>query len=144
MFKVIIFGSRDFKDKELLFSKCDYYLKDIKDEIVIVSGMQKSYCKSSDTYYGADYLGCLYAKERNYKIEEYPAPWEGLPDTPKSQMKKNSKSKWYWPGAGHYRNSVMEKVADAGIGFPVKGSKNKGTNNMMALLEKNNKPVKIV
>ena len=55
MYKVIIFGSRDFKDKELLFERCDFYLSTVVGPIEVVSGGQKSYDKATDTYYGADF-----------------------------------------------------------------------------------------
>ena len=69
MFRLVIAGSRDFNDYDLLKQKCDYYLsKKIKDneDIIIVSGTAK----------GADLLGERYAKEKGFKIERYPAKWD--------------------------------------------------------------------
>ena len=57
--KIIIAGSRDFNNYELLRDRLNYLLKDVsnKDEITIVSGGAR----------GADQLGERYAKEKGYK-----------------------------------------------------------------------------
>lgn len=108
--KIIIAGGRDFSDYELLKDRVDFYLsKAIQagDNIVIVSGKAK----------GADTLGEKYAKERNYKIEEYPANWDK-----------------YGKSAGYKRNEEMAKVADALIAFW--DNKSKGTKHMIDLAKK--------
>ena len=66
-FRVIIAGCRDFNDYELLREKCDYMLSKKKDthKVIIVSGHAA----------GADALGEVYALERGYELETYPADW---------------------------------------------------------------------
>lgn len=88
IFRVIVAGSRDFTDYDLLKSKLDFLLKN-RNNIIIVSGTAK----------GADKLGEQYAKERGYKIAEYPADW--------SLGKK----------AGYLRNKQMAENADAAVIF---------------------------
>jgi len=63
--KLIIAGSRNFYDYTLLKSKLDYYLRNVQEEIEVVSGAAK----------GADSLGEQYAKEKGYPIKQFPADW---------------------------------------------------------------------
>jgi hypothetical protein len=86
--KVIIAGSRDFDDYELLCKYCDHILQNQTD-IEIVSGTAK----------GADQLGERYAKEKEYKITRFPADWS------------------LGKSAGYIRNEEMAKYADALIAF---------------------------
>jgi len=65
VFRVIVAGSRTFYDYELLKSKLDKFLSNIKVPIEIVSGRAK----------GADQLGERYADERGYKVKMFPAQW---------------------------------------------------------------------
>lgn len=113
-FKVIICGSRDFTDYELLKSKCDLLLsKKIEDgyKITIVSGCAK----------GADTLGEKYSSERNFNIERYPADWTK-----------------YGKGAGFIRNGQMALNAHACIAFFSSKNESNGTKDMVnkALKEK--------
>jgi len=101
---VIIAGSRTFNNYELLKTKCDHYLADLKDcTIQIVSGKQVFYRKTnpeSIEKFGADYLGEQYAIEREYPIIEFPADW----DT-------------YGKSAGPRRNDEMALFSDCAIIF---------------------------
>ena len=87
--KVIIAGSRGFRDYSLLRQYCNTVLQGIEVDS-IVSGMA----------YGADTLGIKYAMEMGYKVDEFPARWdvEGL-------------------GAGYARNKRMARYADILIAF---------------------------
>jgi len=91
-YKVVIFGSRGFKNYDLLREKCDAYLQNKKDthHIIIVSGHAK----------GADMLGEQYAQEKGYELEIYPADW-----------------KKYGRRAGFLRNEQMADLSNAAIGF---------------------------
>ena len=102
MFKVIIAGSRTFNDYELLKNFADYKLKNIHDNIEIVSGGAK----------GADTLGEQYARERGYIIKVFPANW-------------NEQGK----AAGYIRNTEMARYADALIAFW--DGKSRGTRHMI-------------
>ena len=107
MIKVIIAGTRDFDNYELLKQKMDKILAGRvrnNEEIIIISGTAR----------GADKLGERYAKEKGYKIERYPANWNK-----------------YGKRAGYIRNEQMAKVADACVCFWDEQSK--GTKHMIDL-----------
>ena len=60
--RVIIAGSRNFNDYEILKKKLNAILKNQKD-VTIISG----------TANGADKMGEWYANENHLKLEQYPA-----------------------------------------------------------------------
>lgn len=107
MIKVIIAGTRDFDNYELLKQKMDKILAARvrnNEEIIIVSGTAR----------GADKLGERYARERGYTIKRFPADWD-----------KNGKR------AGYIRNEEMAKYADACVCFWDEASR--GTKHMIDL-----------
>ena len=91
-FRVIIAGTRNFSNYELLKEKCDNILSSKRQDsnIVIVSGTAK----------GADRLGERYARERGFLLRRFPADWD----------KDGNK-------AGPIRNAKMADNADALIAF---------------------------
>lgn len=91
-FRVIIAGTRDFSNYELLKEKCDNILSTKRQDsnIVILSGTAK----------GADRLGERYARERGFLLRRFPADWD----------KDGNK-------AGPIRNAKMADNADALIAF---------------------------
>ena len=103
-FRVIIAGTRDFSDYQLLRDKCDAILSAKRQDsnIIIVSGTAR----------GADRLGERYARERGYEIRQFPADW--LNDEKK---------------AGPIRNAKMADNADALIAFW--DGQSRGTKNMI-------------
>lgn len=107
--KIIIAGSRDFNNYELLRDRLNYLLKDVsnKDEITIVSGGAR----------GADQLGERYAKEKGYKIIRKPANWNK-----------------YGKSAGYKRNEEMAKIADVCVCFW--DGESRGTKHMIDLSKK--------
>jgi hypothetical protein len=111
--KVIIAGSRIFKDYNKLCSVCDYMLQNQK-EIEIVSG----------TAFGADILGERFAEERGYKITRFPPDWNR-----------------YGKSAGYRRNEEMANYADALIAFW--DGQSRGTKHMMDLAVQYGLKVKI-
>ena len=111
--KVIIAGSRDFDDYELLRKYCDFYLQS-QTEIEIVSGTAR----------GADQLGERYAKERGYPVKQFPADWD-----------KHGRS------AGYIRNEEMAKYGDALIAFW--NGNSKGTEHMINLAKQYNLKIRI-
>jgi hypothetical protein len=131
MFKVIIAGNRKFNNFELLIEKCDNILKDIEDEIQIVSG------KAS----GADTLGEDYAKLRGYSIKEFPAPWADIEGKPESEIGVRWDGKKYWKKAGIFRNGQMAEYADALIAFHNGSS---GTANMIKTADKYNLKKRVI
>lgn len=109
MTKVIIAGSRNFNDKELLYEKVNEILSTIDDEFEIVSG----HCR------GADMLGELYAVDHHINFITFPALWN-----------------IYGKSAGYIRNYEMAKYAGEGgilIAFPV--GESKGTRMMIKIAE---------
>jgi len=118
MFRVIIAGGRNFNDYALLKKKCDHYLsiqinKNINVEIV--SGAAK----------GADKLGERYAKERGFKLTQFPADWDKL-------GKK----------AGYIRNDQMRQYSDALICFW--DGESKGSQHMISTAKKDGLLTRVV
>ena len=111
---IIIAGSRNFNDYNLLKSSCDNLLTQFTN-IEIVSGTAR----------GADKLGERYAREKGYDIKEFPANWD-----------KFGKS------AGYIRNDEMAKYADMLIAFW--DGTSKGTKHMIDLANKRGIRVEIV
>ena len=103
--KVIIAGSRNFDDYELLCQKADKILSK-QSEVEIVSGAAK----------GADKLGERYAEERGYPVKRFPADWGN-----------------HGKCAGYIRNAEMAMYADALIAFWNQNSS--GTKHMIDLGE---------
>lgn len=103
---VIIAGSRDFNDYELLKTYCDSMLVNTKDVQIISGGAR-----------GADTLGERYAKERGYNIILFPAPWDDIANRPKNEIKFRRDGTPYWVKAGYHRNKIMAQNADALIAF---------------------------
>jgi hypothetical protein len=87
--KLIVAGSRDFTNYDLLKRTLDKLLVNQKD-IEIVCGMAR----------GADLLGKRYAEEKGYRVKEFPADWDGL-------VKK----------AGWIRNKAMAEYSDSCVVF---------------------------
>lgn len=104
--RIIIAGGRDFADYELVKNTLDKYLKDIKGEVVIISGTAR----------GADQLGERYAKENNLMVKRFPADWDR-----------------YGKSAGPIRNDQMAKYASEtkGVLFAFWDGKSRGTKNMI-------------
>lgn len=75
-FRVIVAGSRTFKDYEFMKRKLDIILSN-KTNIEIVSGTQRTRNPHGEDY-GADYLGEKYAAEKGYAVKRFPADWDGL------------------------------------------------------------------
>jgi hypothetical protein len=116
-FRVIVAGSRTFKNYTAVRDSLDKILsKRIGvEEIIIISGHAK----------GPDQLGERYAEERGFKCETYEADWTK-----------------YGNAAGYQRNLQMSKVADGLVAFW--DGQSKGTQNMINIMYKTGKPVRIV
>lgn len=68
LYRVIIAGSRDFDDYNIMCEHCDKFLsqKNQTHSIVIISGTARE----------ADKLGERYAHERDYDVQQFPANWK--------------------------------------------------------------------
>lgn len=104
--RVIVAGSRSFKDYRLLEEKLDFYIGR-HQAVQIVSGTAR----------GADQLGELYAKNRGLPLERFPADWDG-----------------YGKRAGYIRNEQMAKYATHAVVFWDGSSR--GTASMIELCKK--------
>ena len=115
--RIIIAGGRDFTDYPLLREECDRILSHASQsqEIIVVSGTAR----------GADSLGERYAREREYRIEQYPADW-------------NTHGK----SAGYIRNCKMAKVGDVLIAFW--DGESRGTKNMIEIAQQNKLQVRVI
>ena len=104
MIRLVIFGSRDFDDYELLDEWVQSFIgvHGTPDEIV------------SGTARGADQLGELWARENGVPVKRFPAEWDK-----------------YGNSAGHRRNAVMAEYATHALGFW--DGQSKGTKGMIAL-----------
>lgn len=121
-FIIIIAGGMHFKNKRLLYKKCDRILSKVSKNIIIRSGKAT----------GADRLGERYAGDRNYDIQEFPADW----DT-------------YGKSAGHRRNREMtdgndeySDKANALIAFW--DGKSTGTKGMIDYAKKQGLQVRVI
>ena len=113
--KVIVAGSRDFKDYALLKEFLDKLVIFRSDFTEIVSG----------TASGADKLGERYAQENNLAIKRFPADWEK-----------------YGKVAGHIRNRQMAEYADACVVFW--DGQSKGSANMVKVAHELKLPLVVV
>lgn len=116
-FKIVIAGSRNFTNYDLLKKKMNSFLSEKKDffDIVIISGTAK----------GADTLGEQYADEHGYKIVRFPADWNRFGNA-----------------AGRVRNEEMGEIADAVVAFW--DGKSPGTHNMISIAKKKKLPLRVV
>lgn len=124
--RIIIAGSRNFYDYNLLKEKCDIiiqsskYGKD-KDNIQIISGDAK----------GADTLAKKYALENNYKLITMPAKWD-----------------LYGKPAGYIRNKAMRDYAkidpDCSMLIAFWDGKSKGTKHMIDLAKEELDKIEII
>lgn len=114
MIRLIVAGSRNFKDYNLLKSKLDHLLKDTS-EVEIVSG----------TANGADKLGERYAKENNYPVKQFPADWDA-----------------YGKAAGYKRNKQMAEYATHCVCFW--DGVSKGTKSMIELAKQHKLILRVI
>lgn len=112
--KLIVAGSRDFTDYELV---CKHL-----DEIVSKYGISEIV---SGTARGTDRLGERYAIEHNIPVKRFPADWNK-----------------YGKSAGYIRNEQMARYADACICFWI--NKSKGTSHMINLAKKHKIRLRVV
>ncbi len=112
--KIIVAGSRDFSDMELLTDKLNFFFQNLKS-FEIISGMAR----------GADKLAAEYAIKNRIPLIKMPAQWD---------MNGNS--------AGYIRNVEMANIADALVVFW--DGRSKGTYHMIKLAQERKLKIKIV
>ena len=109
--KIIIAGSRDFDNYDLLEATMSDFLKENINNVEIVSGTAR----------GADQLGEKFAETHGYQIKRFPANWN-----------------LYGKSAGPIRNREMAEYASGGQGvlFALWDGKSRGTKSMIDLAKK--------
>jgi predicted Rossmann fold nucleotide-binding protein DprA/Smf involved in DNA uptake len=112
--KVIIAGSRDIKDAKKIFKVLDKYRKEVGD-FMVISGLAK----------GPDSIGRQWAIEKKLPHKDFCAKWDK-----------------YGRAAGPIRNKEMAKFADRLIVFW--DGKSKGSKNMIDIMKKLKKEVKVI
>ena len=121
MIRVLIAGSRDFNDFELLEKAVKHYLKQYglhRQDIEVVSGGAR----------GADKLGEQFANKYNIKLTIFPADWNT-----------------YGKSAGYIRNEQMIKyIGDTGIVFAFWDGQSRGTAHTIGLANKYNIKLHII
>jgi hypothetical protein len=105
-FRVIVAGSRDFNDYNLLQATLDKLLSN-KKKVIIISGTTR----------GADRLGEQYAKERGFAMVQFHAQWD-----------------IYGKRAGYLRNEEMAQNANACVCFW--DGVSRGTSHMIDLAKR--------
>ena len=115
MFRVIVAGSREFKDYQLLEKTLDDFLQDQQEPTRILCGMA----------HGADELGLLYAHRHNYELEKHSAKWD-----------------IHGKRAGFIRNEEMANNADALIAFW--DGESHGTKDMIERAKEHGLHVKVI
>lgn len=121
MKKIIVAGSRDFNNYNLIEETLDQYLSDKNldpKDVEIVSGCAR----------GADTLGEQYAKNRGIPVAKFPADW-GL----------------YGKSAGFVRNSEMAKYGNVLFAFYADANvKSKGTSIMIKVAKQRGLEVHVI
>ena len=112
--RLIIAGSRGFKNYNLLCDETSKFIGTEKD-VTIISGLAR----------GADMLGCKFAEENNYPLEGFAAEWDK-----------------YGRSAGIRRNKYMAKHADSLIAFW--DGESRGTMHMIDYAHSRGLKVKVV
>ena len=95
--RIIVAGSRDFKDYDLLCDTLMEYLADMDDADIVDNPNQVKFI--SGTARGADVLGEQFAYTYEYDVIRFPADWD-----------------IYGKSAGYRRNAEMAKYASEGYG----------------------------
>lgn len=125
--RIIVAGSRNFKDYQLLSDTLMQYLEDMDDTDVVDNPSQVKFI--SGTARGADSLGEQFAYTYEYEVVRFPADW----DT-------------YGKSAGYRRNVEMAKYASEAYGvlFAFWDGNSKGTKHMIDLAKRYGLEVHVV
>lgn len=125
--RIVVAGSRNFKDYLLLRDTLMDYLEVMDDKDVVDNPSQVKFI--SGTAKGADTLGEQFAYTYEYDVVRFPADW----DT-------------YGKSAGYRRNAEMAKFASEAYGvlFAFWDGKSKGTKHMIDLAKRYGLEVHVV
>ena len=132
--KVLVAGSRTFKNFTLLKDKLDLYLSKLSN-IEIVQGEAK----------GADTLAYTYAYQKNIPCKGFPAPWDAIEGKPEKEIGMRRDGVKYWKKAGPFRNEQMAQyVGEGGYAVIFWNGKSSGTKDMIERCKKHKIKNKIV
>ena len=109
--KVLICGSRDWINKDLIKETLTEVISEVEEEITVIHGAAR----------GADKIGGEVAAEMKLKVEEYPADW-------------NTHGRY----AGFVRNKFMVEECKPNVILAFWDGKSKGTLHTIKLAKKNN------
>ncbi len=127
--RIIVAGSRGFKNYRLLSDTIMEYLGSMDDTDLINSPSQVKFISGNAK--GADVLGEEFAYTWGYDVVRFPADWDGLGKR-----------------AGYVRNDEMAKysMTDGNYGVLIAfwDGKSKGTRHMIDLAKKNGLEVRVV
>ena len=125
--RIIVAGSRDFKDYPLLRDTLIDYLEVMDDTDVVDNPSQVKFI--SGTAKGADTLGEQFAYTYEYEVKRFVPDWST-----------------YGKSAGYRRNAEMAKYASEAYGvlFAFWDGKSKGTKHMIDLANKYGLEVHVV
>ena len=105
---VVVFGSRNFKDREMFSACVEGFIRDnhfTPETTVFVSGLAE----------GPDKFIIDWAKEQGWRWHECPADWKNI-DVPGALVKPGPYGQ-YNARAGFTRNQEMANVSTHGLGF---------------------------
>jgi len=125
MTKVIIAGSRDITDFDLVSNIIESAIKELNIKVTeVVCGE----CR------GVDLLGKKWGEQNGVNIISFPAKWDDI-SAPNAIIKTNRYGKKYNANAGFSRNQDMADYADALIAINIGGTP--GTKDMVKRAKKN-------
>lgn len=126
--RIIVAGSRDFKDYNFLKDKLMRLLETLDETSLVDNPSQVKFI--SGTAKGADVLGEQFAYTYGYEVKRFPAEWN-----------------LYGKSAGYIRNEQMAKYAVSegcyGILIAFWDGKSKGTKHMVDLAKKYGLKIKV-
>ena len=125
--RIIVAGSREFNDYDLLRNTLMDYLDFMDDKDVVDNPIQVKFI--SGTAKGADTLGEQFAYTYEYDVIRFPADWNT-----------------YGKSAGYRRNAEMAKYASEAYGvlFAFWDGKSRGTKHMIDLAKRYGLEVHVV
>lgn len=125
--RIIVAGSIDFKDYQLLSDTLMEYLGEMDDKDIVDNPSQVKFI--SGTCRGADVLGEQFAYTYEYEVIRFPAAWD-----------------IYGRAADYRRNAEMVKYASEAYGvlFAFWDGKSRGTKHMIDLAKKHGLEVHVV
>lgn len=118
MARVLITGSKDFDDYQLLKTICENYISNLENDITIISGGAK----------GVDRLGEKFAREEHYFIKQFFPNWDKYgksaiakrnEDMIKYTAKENGHLIVFWDGKSKGIQNMINLAKDYNLGIRI-------------------------